>query len=577
MVRRAFPEAHRRAVGPEARRVPLDEAGEPVTGGEAADCEAAEDDSARPALLARAASIHRTDRIACVALPAFPLQLVLRRQPDWRGEPAAVVEQDNPLAPLLWVNEAALRVGILPGMRYAAALSVDHRLRATTVTDTRRDKAVAALHRHLLRYSPRVEPAGDDPGVFWLDAGGLERVDGTPRQWAARLWQSLQRAHFTAGVTVGYSRFGTCCLSRAHREVLVLDAPAAEQAACRRVPLSRLDLAPAVRDDLTRLGLKTIDDLLRLPAAGLGARFGAGTLKLVQLARGLGFDPLQPALPPEPVRAEEHFDEPETDAWRLLFAIKRRLHPLLARLADETRAVALLRLDLRLADRAGTLLSHDLRPAGPTLDVVLLTELVRLRLENLDLAAGVERVTVVIEPAAAPAEALELFRRRPRRDPEAALRAVARLRAEMGDSAVARAELRPGHLPEQGYGWRDITGAVAPEPAAAAAKTAVTATATAPRPQLVRRVLPRPRPLIGGGPELILTDPAQLVRAAATPGVPALGQDALRAHGPFLLSGGWWSGEVRRAYHYLEADGGRVLWLFHAEAEQRWYLHGFVE
>ena len=68
-----------------------------------------------------------------------------------------------------------------------------------------------------------------------------------------------------------------------------------------------------------------------------------------------------------------------------------------------------------------------------------------------------------------------------------------------------------------------------------------------------------------------------LVRAAATPGVPALGQDALRAHGPFLLSGGWWLGEVRRAYHYLEADGGRVLWLFHAEAEQRWYLHGFVE
>ncbi|MBK7772340.1 MAG: DNA polymerase Y family protein [bacterium] len=576
MVRRAFPEAHRRTAGAEARRVPLDEAGEPVTGGEtngceAGDCETAEDDSARPALLARAAAIHRTDRIACVALPAFPLQLVLRRQPDWRGEPAAVVEQDNPLAPLLWVNEAALRVGILPGMRYAAALSVDHRLRATTVTDTRRDKAVAALHRHLLRYSPRVEPAGDDPGVFWLDAGGLERVDGTPRQWAARLWQSLQRAHFTAGVTVGYSRFGTCCLSRAHREVLVLDAPAAEQAACRRVPLSRLDLAPAVRDDLTRLGLKTIDDLLRLPAAGLGARFGAGTLKLVQLARGLGFDPLQPALPPEPVRAEEHFDEPETDAWRLLFVIKRRLHPLLARLADETRAVALLRLELRLADRAGTLLSHDLRPAAPTLDVVLLTELVRLRLENLDLAAGVERVTVSIAPAAAPAEALELFRRRPRRDPEAALRAVARLRAEMGDSAVARAELRPGHLPEQGYGWRDITGAVAPEPAA------MTATATAPRPQLVRRVLPRPRPLVGGGPELILTDPAQLVRAAATPGVPALGQEALRAHGPFLLSGGWWSGEVRRAYHYLEADGGRVLWLFHAEAEQRWYLHGFVE
>lgn len=514
----------------------------------------------------RAAAITRTDRIACVVLPAFPLQLVLRQQPDWRDAPAAVLGQDNPLAPLLWVNEAALRVGILPGMRYAAALSVDHRLRATTVDDDRREKALAALHRHLLRYSPRVEPSHDDPGVFWLDAGGLERVGGTPHQWATRLWQSLQRARFVAGVTVGYSRFGTCCLSRAHRQVLVLDAPAAEQAACRRVPLSRLDLTPDVRDDLTRLGLETVADLLGLPNAGVGARFGAATLRLVLLARGLGFDPLQPELPPEPVCAEESFDDPESDAWRLLFAIKRRLHPLLARLAEETRAMARLDLDLRLADPAATHLRHSLQPATPTLDVVLLTELVRLRLENLDLAAGVTRVTVTVEPAAAPPEALELFRRRPRRDPEAALRAVARLRAELGDRAVTHAELRPGHLPEQSYDWRNVVTLTAPQPPA-----------NATRPQLVRRVLPRPRPLLGGGPELIRTDPRRLLCAAGTPGVPARGEDTLRIHGPYLLSGGWWSGEVRRAYHYLEADGGRVLWVFYAEAERRWYLHGFVE
>ncbi len=514
----------------------------------------------------RADAIAHTDRIACVALPAFPLQLVLRREPGWRGEPAAVLGEDNPLSPLLWVNEAALRLGILPGMRYAAALSVDHRLHATTVSDAERDQAVAALHRHLLRYSPRVEPSPEDPGVFWLDAGGLERVGGTPQQWAARLWRSLKRARLVAGVTVGWSRFGSCCLSRAHREVLVLDTAASELATCRRVPLSRLDLAPAVRDDLARLGLATVDDLLRLPASGLGARFGAGTLRLVQLARGLGFDPLQPSLPPEPVRAEERFDEPENDAWRLLFSIKRHLHPLLDRLADRQQAVALLELDLVLGDRARTQLQHGLRPATPTLDAVLLAELVRLRLENLDLAAGVEKMVITIEPAAAPPEALELFRRRPRRDLDAAMRAVARVRAELGDRAVACAELRPGHLPEQGYGWREVATLAAPVPSA-----------VAPRPLLVRRVLPRPRPLLGGGLELIRTDPRRLLQAAAVPGCVSPVDSLLRVHGPFLLAGGWWSSGVRRAYHYLEDERGRVLWVFHVEAEQRWYLHGFVE
>ena len=32
------------------------------------------------------------ERLACVDLPAFPLQLLLRRQPEFREGPAAVVD-----------------------------------------------------------------------------------------------------------------------------------------------------------------------------------------------------------------------------------------------------------------------------------------------------------------------------------------------------------------------------------------------------------------------------------------------------------------------------------------------------
>ena len=48
--------------------------------------------------------LTRTNRVACIDLPALPLQLLLRRRPDWRRLPAAVVAEDNPQAPLLWVN-----------------------------------------------------------------------------------------------------------------------------------------------------------------------------------------------------------------------------------------------------------------------------------------------------------------------------------------------------------------------------------------------------------------------------------------------------------------------------------------
>jgi protein ImuB len=527
------------------------------------------------ASLRRAGRIARTGRIACVDLPAFPLQLLLRRHPDWRGQPTAVVAEDNPQALLLWVSESARRAGILPGMRYASALALDRELRAAPVDARRIAAATEALHRHLLTHSPRVEPARHEPGVFWLDAGGLERVGGTPTEWAERLWRGLREARFVCGVTVGFSRFGTYCLSRVHRQAAVINAPAREAAACRRVSLARLDLPPRVRDDLARLGLSTVADLLELPRTGLAARFGPETAHLVELAGGLRFDPLQPVMPAEPVRATEVLDAAESDAWRLLFLVKRLLHPLLDRLAKTEHAVALLHLDLHLdlhpgvRDCRAAQRRESLRPAEPTLDVVLLTELVRLRLEGLDLSAGVEQVAVELITTPAPPLALELFRRRQRRDLAAALRAVARVRAELGDQAVVRAELQPGHLPEQAYCWRQLEGLTPPAP--------TRPSATDEAPPLVRRLLPHPRPLLNGPPDLARTGSKRLLQAAVGPGGASPAAGTTRVCGPHLVSGGWWAGEERRAYHFVEADGGRLLWVYYDEQQRRWYLQGTVE
>ena len=73
------------------------------------------------------------DPLACVSLPAFPLQLLLRRQPAWSKLPVAVVDEDQPQGTILWVNERARRARILPGHRYAHALALSPELRAGEV------------------------------------------------------------------------------------------------------------------------------------------------------------------------------------------------------------------------------------------------------------------------------------------------------------------------------------------------------------------------------------------------------------------------------------------------------------
>ena len=76
-------------------------------------------------------------RLACVEIPALPLSILLDHHPDWRdsGAPVAVVAEDRPLSRILWVNPAARAAGILPGMRYAAALAVTSALRAGPVPE----------------------------------------------------------------------------------------------------------------------------------------------------------------------------------------------------------------------------------------------------------------------------------------------------------------------------------------------------------------------------------------------------------------------------------------------------------
>ena len=73
-------------------------------------------------------------------------------------------------------------------------------------------------------------------------------------------------------------------------------------------------------------------------------------------------------------------------------------------------------------------------------------------------AAERERSRSSSRPRASPttAEQLRVFAEQPRRDLAAADRALARLRAELGEESVVRAVLCDGHLPEACFAWQPI-------------------------------------------------------------------------------------------------------------------------
>src|SRR3954463_4333239 len=110
-----------------------------------------------------------SDRLARVELPALPLPLLVQRHPDWSGYPVAVVAEDKPQGLILWVNDKARHLRVLPGLRYAAAFSLSSSLRAGEVALSEVNAAVKAQTHRLMRFTPEVEASAQEPGVFWLN------------------------------------------------------------------------------------------------------------------------------------------------------------------------------------------------------------------------------------------------------------------------------------------------------------------------------------------------------------------------------------------------------------------------
>jgi protein ImuB len=481
-----------------------------------------------------AAADRTGPRIACVDVPALPLQLLLARRPAWRPRPVAVVEKDAPQGLVLFVNAAAFRAGVRTGMRHGAALALAPALRADVVPGEEVAAGVAALTARLLTFTPGVEPGAGTPGVFHLDASGLSRLHGSVAAWAAAVLRGLADAGFVARIAAGFTRFGVYAAARTGRGAVVFATQEDEARAARGVALGRLGAGPALVATLTKLGVVTVGDFLALPEEGLARRFGDEALHLHRFAAGGPGTPLHRAVPEEPLEEGAALEHPETDAARLVFLAKRLADRLLAKAAARRLAVAGIALRLVLERHPSA--EEDLRVAAPTLDAAQILDLVQLRLAALRLPSGVVRMTVAAAAVPATEEQLQLFAERPRRDPAAAERAFARIAAEFGADAVVVARLAEGHLPETQFAWETFSRAVSPRPS------------PPDDPPLVRRILAEPL---------------------------ALPHPPVTLPGGWLVSTRWWTeAPVRREYRVAARSGCLLSLAFHDFSSGVWFFQG---
>jgi protein ImuB len=490
-------------------------------------------------------------RVSCVVLPRLPLQIALRERPHWRSAPVAIVDDEGPNGRITHLDELAKKSRLRIGMRQTVARDLLPSLHTAVVSPEKVTEVSQELVGALQTFSPRVEPMVEQ-GVFFIDPEGLRRLYGGYQNWATCIHRYLRARYWKSSVTVGFHRPRAHAVALTREGVSILPSAERERELSNQTPLRELGLAGETCESLTALGIETLGDFLVVPAGELHSRFGEEASALHDSFSESLQLPIQPHAFDEPARISFQVDPPDEDQTRLLFAIKGALHSLLHQVRARAESVQSLELTLHL-ERA-PLHRERVEPASPTLDLMLILELVRLRLSETELSGAVEEVELLANTVLAHPEQSALPGHQPKRDMKAAHRALDRIRAAYGEHSVTKATLRDAHLPEASFRWEPVQHARIGE--------------QLPAPDvspMIRRVYTRPKPL-----------PPRL------PKEPEAGPSLVRDHiehmyGPYRVSGGWWKRLVERDYYYAETDHGDLLWLFYDRPRKRWFLHGVLD
>ena len=482
--------------------------------------------------------------------------------------PFVLVENQGGSLRLVAADRSAISLGLKIGMRLAAARSTVPRL-IVGEFDPEADR------RFLRRCSAACEfftplVALDSPEGLLLDITGCGHLFGGERDLCERLRRRLSQKGLSLRLAVAGTPDAARALARfGAREII---PPGEDEAAGRRLPITALDLPTETTLALSRAGMRSLDDLMKLPAKTLTARFGANLV--ARLHRIMGWEDIRitPLRAMPDCLAERHFAEPLGTVPSLLAVLERLAREIALLLERQGRGGRVFKASFFRTDGAVRRLTIETAEAGR--DAKSLMRLMTLKIETLadplDPGFGFDAVRLAVlrsEPIAEKEKRLE---------PDATIgndedevgALIDRLVTRFGRERVMRFVAHDTHDPSR------------------AAETLPVL--------LQKRSAPFPAPEPGEPPlrPLTLFDPPQLIEALAeVPDGPPLKfrwrrvlHEIARAEGPERIAPEWWRdgghAPETRDYYRIEDGEGHRFWVFReglyedSTSRPRWFLHG---
>jgi protein ImuB len=233
------------------------------------------------------------------------------------------------------------------------------------------DPVVAAVEE----FCPRVEVVR--PGMCAISARGPSRYFGGEKSLITKIAHAVTSLGITCRAGIADGLFAAQLAAQAGSSPVVVP-PGGTPAFLAGYPVSVLEI-PELAELLPRLGIWTLGDFARLPAAESANRFGAPGARAHRLARGLDPRPLSPRALPADLSVQLDFDPPVEQSEPVVFAAKALADELHAGLA--ARGLACVRLQTEVIFDDGREIARLWRHDG-LLSALAVAERVRWQLDG---------------------------------------------------------------------------------------------------------------------------------------------------------------------------------------------------
>lgn len=449
-------------------------------------------------------------------------------QPDSLGctaqqLPVAVVNDQHCIVQL---NPLAGQHGITLNMALGTAAALCHNLQLLPYQAQLQLSILQSVAQQL--YQVTADIALDPPdGLYIRLCNMLQLYQGLSGYWQA-LNNELKLLPYRYYYASGATPFAAKCLARQQLNLLTDKADVIDTA-LQRSPLSFTALDTDTRQQLQRLGITTLGQLLALSQAELARRFDSNLLSYLGRLRGNFYHALHYIQPAQRFSryVELLYDILDTAV------LHPPLHTLLQQLEQQLLRIngACHQLQLSLLFRAMAPYRLTIGSAHSEYRAANWLKLCQLQLEKLQLTEPVSGLQLEVSDFVPQhSQSDDLFQ--PVQGAVSALQLVSLLQARLGSTAVSGLTLQNQHLPEQ--------ASKRPLPLQAG-KSDVTAL-----------------PL---RPAFLLAKPQRLTEAVEI------------NHGPERLCPDSWALDTQRDYFIGRNNKGQWLWLYRT-AQQQWFVQG---